>query len=184
MSAKWATFCWGLIVLNDISFPSTDAGVPWLVVFLIEGMSQKQVSRAGTSNYIPQYLWDIITCPCPWYLLLAHNFWIHSSVAIDALNWIELNFVELAHNLVQFIFENCPHYKRLYRTHDDFIKWKHFPCYWPFVGVIRQSPVTIELPSQRPLMRSFDVFFDLRCKRLSKKSRRHWFETPSSWLSL
>ena len=25
---------------------------------------QKQVSRAGTSNYIPQYLWDVIICPC------------------------------------------------------------------------------------------------------------------------
>ena len=34
---------------------------------------QKQVSRTGTSNYIPQYLWDVITCPCPWYLLLAHK---------------------------------------------------------------------------------------------------------------
>ena len=33
----------------------------------------KQVSRAGTSNYIPQILWDVITCPCPWHLLLAHK---------------------------------------------------------------------------------------------------------------
>ena len=33
---------------------------------------QKQVARAGTSNYIPQYLWDVITCPCPRYLLLVH----------------------------------------------------------------------------------------------------------------
>ena len=24
---------------------------------------QKQVSKAGTSNYIPQYMWDVITCP-------------------------------------------------------------------------------------------------------------------------
>ena len=31
-------------------------------------LCQKQVSRAGTSNYIPHYLWDVITCPCPWYL--------------------------------------------------------------------------------------------------------------------
>ena len=34
-------------------------------------LCQKQVSRAGTSNYIPGILWDVITCPCPWYLLLA-----------------------------------------------------------------------------------------------------------------
>ena len=34
--------------------------------------------------------------------------------------------------------------------------------------------------SQGPVTRSFDVFFDLRLnKRLSKQSRRRWFETPS-----
>ena len=25
--------------------------------------------------------------------------------------------------------------------HDDVIKWKHFPCYWPFVWGIHRSPV-------------------------------------------
>ena len=41
-------------------------------------------------------------------------------------------------------------------------------------------PVTGGYPSQRPVTRSFDVFFDLRLnKRLSKQSRRRWFETPS-----
>ena len=34
---------------------------------------QKQVSRAGTSNYLPQILWDVIMCPSPWYRLLAHH---------------------------------------------------------------------------------------------------------------
>ena len=42
------------------------------------------------------------------------------------------------------------------------------------------SPATGEFPSQRPVTRSFDVFFDLRLnKRLSKQSRRWWFGTPS-----
>ena len=42
------------------------------------------------------------------------------------------------------------------------------------------SPVTDEFPSQRPVTRSFDVFFDLPLsKRLSKQSRGLWFETPS-----
>ena len=27
------------------------------------------------------------------------------------------------------------------QTHDDVIKWKHFPCYWPFVRGIHQWPV-------------------------------------------
>ena len=34
---------------------------------------KKQVSRAGTSKYIPQYPWNIITWPCPWYQPLAHQ---------------------------------------------------------------------------------------------------------------
>ena len=90
--------------------------------------------------------------------------------------------------------------------HDDVIKWKHFPRYWPFVRGIHRSrwiPLTKasdaelwcflwsghlcgeftgpdEFPSQRPVMRSFDVFFDLRLnKRLSKQWWGWWFETLS-----
>ena len=41
-----------------------------------------------------------------------------------------------------------------------------------------------ESPSQRPVTRSFDMFFDLRLnKRMSKQSRHRWFETPL-WSSL
>ena len=41
------------------------------------------------------------------------------------------------------------------------------------------SPVTGEFPAQRPVMRNFDVFFDLRLnKRLSKQWWGWWFETP------
>ena len=40
--------------------------------------------------------------------------------------------------------------------------------------------VTGEFPSQRPMTKSFDVFFYLRLnKRLSKRSGCWWFETPS-----
>ena len=42
------------------------------------------------------------------------------------------------------------------------------------------SPVTDEFHSQRPMTRSFDVFFYLRRdKRLSKHPRGWWFATPS-----
>ena len=57
----------------------------------------------------------------------------------------------------------------IHSYHDDVIKWKHFMCYWPFA-----------CPSQSPVTRSFDAFFDLRLnKRSSKHSIRRWFETPS-----
>ena len=45
------------------------------------------------------------------------------------------------------------------------------------------SPVIGEFPSQKPVTRSFDVFFDLRLnRRLSKQSWDWWFETPSGSL--
>ena len=45
------------------------------------------------------------------------------------------------------------------------------------------SPVPGEFPAQRPVTRSFDVFFDLRLnKRLSKQSCGWWFQTLSCTL--
>ena len=42
------------------------------------------------------------------------------------------------------------------------------------------SPVTGEFPAQRPVTRSFDVFFDIgQNKRLSKEWSGWWFETSS-----
>ena len=42
---------------------------------------------------------------------------------------------------------------------------------------VDNSPVIGEFPAQRPVPRSFDVFFDLRLKQqLSKPRRRWWFE--------
>ena len=62
-----------------------------------------------------------------------------------------------------------------FEGHDNVIKWKHFPHYWPFVQ---------ELSGQRgiPLTKASDAellyFFYLRLnKRLSKHSWRRWFET-------
>ena len=44
---------------------------------------------------------------------------------------------------------------------------------------VANSPVTGEFPWQRPVTRSFDLFFDLRLnKRLSKQTWDCWFETP------
>ena len=67
--------------------------------------------------------------------------------------------------------------------HDDVMKWKNFPRYWPFVRGIHRLPVNSPHKGQwrRALM------FSLICalnKRLSKQSWGWWFDTPSrsSWL--
>ena len=71
--------------------------------------------------------------------------------------------------------------------HADVIKWKYFPRYWSFVQKIHRLLVNPHPPppkkkkkKKRTVMRSFDVFFDLRLNiRLSNQSWRRWFETPS-----
>ena len=56
-------------------------------------------------------------------------------------------------------------------------KWKHFPRNWPLCGEFIGPG---EFPTQRPVTRSFDVFFDLRLnERLSKQPWGWWFETLS-----
>ena len=64
--------------------------------------------------------------------------------------------------------------------HDVVIKWKPFPRYWLLCGKFTGPD---EFPAQRPVTRSFDVFFDLHPnKRLNKQPWGWWFETP--WWSL
>ena len=61
--------------------------------------------------------------------------------------------------------------------HDDVIKWKHFRVAGPLCGKFTGPG---DFPTQRPVTRSFDVFFDLRPnKRSSKQSWGWWFGTLS-----
>ena len=69
--------------------------------------------------------------------------------------------------------------------------WINFPWWHHQLGTFSaflafcagNSPATSEFPAQRPVTRSFDVFFDLRLnKPLSKQSWGWWFETLSGSL--
>ena len=58
--------------------------------------------------------------------------------------------------------------------------WRHqMETFYALLAICAgNSPVTGEFLAQRPVTRSFDVFFDLRLnKRLSKQSWGWWFET-------
>ena len=72
--------------------------------------------------------------------------------------------------------------------HDDVIKWKHFPRYWPFVREIHRSSVNSPHNDRwTPHTKASDAELwcflwsaDLRLnKRLSKHPWGWWFETPS-----
>ena len=82
-------------------------------------------------------------------------------------------YISFNENVQNFILTSLQFVSKVL-IHDAVIKWKNFPRYWPgnllFTG---------EFPSQRPVTRRFDVFFDQRLnKRLSKQSWGWWFEMP------
>ena len=62
--------------------------------------------------------------------------------------------------------------------HDDVIKWKHFPRYWPFVRGIHRFPVNSPHKGQWRGAFTFPLICTLN-KRLSKQSAGWWFETLS-----
>ena len=61
----------------------------------------------------------------------------------------------------------------IYGLHDDLMTRKHFPCYWPFVRGIHLLQVDV---SERPVMHSFGVFFDVDLNMQVQSCQ--WFETP------
>ena len=62
-------------------------------------------------------------------------------------------------------------------------KWRHhqMETFSTLLTIcVGNSAVTGEFPAQRPVMRSFDVFVDLRLNKwLNEQLRGWWFETPS-----
>ena len=65
---------------------------------------------------------------------------------------------------------------------DECAQWRHQMEEFSTLLVLcaGNPPVPGEFPAQRPVTRSFDVFFDLSLnKRLSKQSWGWWFEKPS-----
>ena len=65
-----------------------------------------------------------------------------------------------------------------FSRHDDVIKWKHFPRYWPFEKGIHRSPVDSPHKGQWHRALMFTCIWALN-KWLSKQSWGWWFETPS-----
>ena len=74
----------------------------------------------------------------------------------------------------------CHYIVRLYKTTSTW-SLHQMDTFSALLTLCEGNPLVISgFPSQRPVKRSFDVFYDVRLnKRLSKQSRRWWYETPS-----
>ena len=108
--------------------------------------------------------------------LLIHVNASENSVCLMAAilstgRWVKMTYLKFDLNLPGAI-------ELMLVDHDDVIKWKHFPRYWPFVRGIHRSPVN---SPHRGQWRGALVF-SLICafnKWQSKQSLGWWFETPS-----
>ena len=112
-------------------------------------------------------MWHIIIC-----ILIRCN-----------LTLVGLNCFEEAYKYVA-IFYHCSILRcnRLLKPPHPKTWWRHqMETFSALLALCAgNSLFTCEFPSQRPVTRSLDVFFDLRLqKRLIKQSRLWWFETPS-----
>ena len=74
-----------------------------------------------------------------WWIM---NIFIHIDACICKLIFLSLLTTLFLH--LMFLSVVCcarSHVSYSQRYHDDVIKWKHFPRYWPFVRGIHRSPV-------------------------------------------
>ena len=93
------------------------------------------------------------------------NWESFTSRIFHRLNRMPLQCV--AANFSMYFSKNILHY--------DVIKWKHFQRYWTLVKGNHWSPMA---SPQKGQWRGV-LMFPLICKRMSKQSRRRWFDTSS-----
>ena len=100
------------------------------------------------------HLWNICCDISPWYhpwrvnICLGHSFIPSGNKASVEWMWSHMGSL-LAHEVI--VFEHYYKTQKQYLMHhyricclfwhDDVIKWKYFPYFWPFVRRIHQSPV-------------------------------------------
>ena len=97
------------------------------------------------NNDIPVHLSTIFTRPCCYAnvgmgaALTAgyYSFWLHSIRPSGSAFHDDICGYNKKRGGVNITGE----IERRALTHDDLIKWKHFPRYWPFVRGIHRSPV-------------------------------------------
>ena len=140
-------------------------------------MCQKLASTAGTSDYIPQIPWDVITFPCP-------DFGNYSLYIMSSLIRKLASFHDVSGSR-WITFPSCySSWRRItWAPFANIVSWWRHEMKTFFALLVLcsgNSPVTGEFSSQRPVTRSFDDFFDLPLNiQLSKQSWGGWFETPS-----
>ena len=116
---------------------------------LTVGVSNTSTSSPTTADYVTCGVYDAtyitsdpavlqITCGS---IIRGSHVYLQSSASVGRLSLCEVEIYVCEYDTVKA--GACVARK----THDNFMKWKHFPCYWPFVKGIHRSHRCI--PSQK-----------------------------------
>ena len=167
--------------------------------------------NAGTVHMLYTWLWIVLIRTKRWYphysgichwhrgryiitAVLVYNLsgiWMHLSTAFR--NYDNVTITKPAkQDSLQYVLKMLYSILCQYRAPPTSVQcstnawWRHQMETFSALLVIcaGNSPVPGEFPTQRPVTRSFDVYFDLHPnKRLSKQSWGWWFETlsPPLW---
>ena len=103
--------------------------------------------RGEYTGYRSQRPRNVETLPCHVHARCCPNLAMISVAPRSKVNAIRFNLVIYATGTVNHVtlisvrLLHSTSLERISATHDNVIKWKHFPRYWPFVRRIHRSPV-------------------------------------------
>ena len=132
-----------------------------------------------------------VLCDCHTINSVTIDYWFQQYLILDDMKSILIFLKEASINILSRTQSNDEHWSHEKRKIDTEKHWQVFWCnnssWWrhqmeTFSALLAicagNLPVPGEFPAQRPVTRSFDVFFDLHLnKRLSKQWWGWWFET-------
>ena len=104
-------------------------------------------------HFAPRYRVDYFGYPFPRLWRFTNMWYQYLIIKLEPCNTNKFDIYDINAKIF-FNFE---------RLHDDVIKWKQFPCYWPFVRGIHRSPVNSLHKGQW----RWALMFSLICARMN-----------------
>ena len=144
----------------------------------IDGLVQECSNSSALEMELLQFSTKPLVCPNQHYDSLCFKMYhVHYDVIMRYLKYPEVSC-----RWYRFKRSTANDNRLCKATKSVFTWWRHqMETFSALLAICAgNSPVPVEFPTQRPVTRSFDVYFDLRPnKRLSKQSWGWWFETQS-----
>ena len=147
----------------------------------------EKLSKLSNHQYIRHAMAAIIISLIRW-LTKQKQTRPFSNPSIQAIKQVLHNCLQINIPYYSIGHSNLMHFCRITMVTPQWCQkpwWRHqMETFSALLAICAgNSPVPGEFPAQRPVTRSFDVFFDLRLnKRLSEQSWGWWFETLSRTL--